>query len=60
LPQELSTDDIWNYRVYLSRFVDKQRKKLVKNYPKLLFNRFAGAFKLFYGKRYSLPSGQIK
>jgi len=30
LPQELSTDDIWNYRVYLSRFVDKQGKNLSK------------------------------
>jgi len=30
LPHQLTADDIWDYRVYLSRFTDKQGRNLSK------------------------------
>ena len=30
LPHELTTDDIWNYRLYLARYIDRKNKPLSK------------------------------
>jgi len=47
LPHELTADDIWNYRLYLSRFQDhkgKPLKKVTQNYYLIALRAFLGYF----------------
>ncbi len=47
LPHELSTDDIWAYRLYLSRFSDKKGhnlKKVTQNYYLIALRALLGYF----------------
>lgn len=47
LPHELSSDDIWNYRLYLSRFADKKGrplKKITQSYYLIALRAILGYF----------------
>ena len=53
LPHELTADDIWAYRLFLSRFTDEKGHPLEEGHPELLFNRSKSPFGLFYSQRHS-------
>lgn len=60
LPHELTTDDIWSYRLYLSRFQDdkgKFLKKVTQNYYLIALRALLGYFTA--KDIVSLPAGKI-
>lgn len=61
LPHELTTDDIWNYRLYLARYIDKKNKPLSKQTQNYYLIALRSLLSYFSDKDIqSIPADKIK
>lgn len=61
LPHELTTDDIWNYRLYLARYIDRKNKPLSKQTQNYYLIALRSLLSYFSDKDIqSIPADKIK